>query len=449
MTKVKFFAAFLLICLIFTFSAPFAGAIDDLPDITAKSVIIVDPESGEVVFEKAADERRDIASLTKIMTALIVMEEANMDDIATVSYEALADLDPDSSIADLRVGEEMRVEDLLKCVLVQSANDACNVLAEHLYGSTAAFVAEMNRRAEALGCSNTHFMNAHGLTETGHYSTARDLYTIILEAMKHPQFMEICNTARVEIPATNLKEARVYLSTNYLISAQKVPNYVYYYAKGIKTGHTSAAGYCLASTAEKDNQLYICVVLGSERTESGDSTRIGSFDDTKALYEWAFANFSYQTVLAKNIAVAELPVSLSSEVDYVTLVPNNSIEALLPNDFNPEEVKLDLHLDSPEGVEAPVEKGQKLGTATVMWNGHDYGEVELVALGEASLDKTLLYVQNVKDFFAKPWVMWVGIGIGALIVIYIIFLIVINSKRRRRRAASNYRGSSRNRRRRY
>ncbi len=446
MTKMKFFASFLLFCLILTFAAPLASAIDDVPEISAKSVIIAEPESGEVIYEKNADDRSDIASLTKMMTALIVLEEADMNSVATVSYSALDALDPDSSIADLRPSEEMRVEDLLKCVLIQSANDACNVLAEHLYGSIEAFVARMNERAAELGCTNTHFMNTHGLTEDGHYSSARDLYKIALEALKHPEFLEICNTARVEIPATNVHDARVFLSTNYLISTQKVPDYVYYYAKGIKTGHTSAAGYCLTSTAEKDDILYICVVLGSERDP--ETNRIGSFDDTRALYEWAFDNFSYQQMVTKSTVVAEIPVSLSSEVDYVTLVPNGSIEALLPNDFDPDDVKLDLHLDYEDGIEAPVEKGQKLGTASVTWNGKSYGEIDLVALGSANLDKTLLLIQNVKDFFARPWVLWIVIAAAALIVFYIIFLVVINSKRRRRRrSASNYRGSSRRRRR--
>lgn len=444
MQKKNFLAFFLTLFLITTVLAPAALAYEPAPEVVAQRVFMGEPASGEIIYEKNPDEQATPASLTKVMTALIVLEEADMDDIAVVSQSALDGLHPESSIADLKVGEEMSVENLLKCVLIASANDACNVLAEHLYGSVEGFVDRMNERASELGCTNTHFVNTHGLTEDGHHSTARDMYKITLEALTHPEFLEICNTARVEIPATNKNDAKVFLSTNYLISALKNPDYVYYYAKGIKTGHTSAAGYCLISSAEKDDVYYLLVVMGSERDE--ETGRIGSFDDSKALYEWAFANYKYQTLLQKNTPVSELPVSLSSEVDYVTLVPDRAIDALLPNDFKSEDVKLNVTLDSPDGVQAPVARGQKLGSAEVTWRGRSYGTVELVALGEAKLDKTLEMQKNVGDFFSQKWVIWILVGIGAVILLYIIFVIALNVKRRRRRMrSSNYRGSRRRR----
>ena len=155
----------------------------------------------------------------------------------------------------LKVGEELTVEELLYCIMLSSANEGCNILAEGVAGSIDAFVAQMNSRAAALGCEDTHFVNTNGLPDDDHYTTAWDLYLITREARKHPDFMPIVGTAFHEVPATNLSEPRNLRSTNYLISSWYTRGYLYKGAEGIKTGSTSAAGYCLVASASRNSQI--------------------------------------------------------------------------------------------------------------------------------------------------------------------------------------------------
>ncbi len=440
MKKSKILTFFLfLILLVSLLPVPARAAADTPPEIAAERALLMDPARGTGLEEKDADQQASPASLTKIMTALLVLEEGNLNDMVTVSQSALSDLHPDSSIAGLYVDEEMLLEYLLDCILIASANDACNVVAEHLCGSVDAFVARMNERAAELGCTGTHFMNTHGLTEEGHYTTARDIYKITLAALQDPRFLEICNTASIIIPGTNKSGERIFYSTNHLISRLKSPDYIYHYAKGIKTGHTTAAGYCLVSSAEKDNHYYVCVIMGSRQDE--ETGKIMSFVDSKALYEWAFDSFSEQTLLDPTKALYELPVSLCSEADYVVLKPEHGLTALLPDNFDIEETELKVTVDAPEGVEAPVSKGTKYGEVAVFWHGREYGSVPLVAMNSLQLDKTLMYVRDAKDFLHRPIVRWVGLGLGALLMAYIIFVIILNAARRRkRRNRYGYRG---------
>ncbi|MDR1116685.1 MAG: D-alanyl-D-alanine carboxypeptidase [Oscillospiraceae bacterium] len=433
MKKRKVVALFLLLFAIAGSFAVFpasSSAIDSI-NIAAQYAILVEPASGEILCEKNADVQASPASLTKIMTALIAFEKADFSEYATVTSSALADLHPESSIADLKVDEEILIDDLVKCILVASANDACNVLAEHLFGSIDAFVAEMNRRAAELGCTGTQFKNTHGLTEEGHYTTARDMYIITLEALKHQQFLEICNTASLVIPKTNKAGERTFLSTNHLISRLKSPDYVYYYAKGIKTGHTSDAGYCLVSSAEKDGVFLLSVVMGS--VLDSETGKMMSFVDTKNLFEWGFSNFSHQTMLSAGDAVAELAVRLSSESDYVVLVPEESISALLPNDFNKAEVVLKKDLFKGGEVDAPVVKGDILGRVTVEYKGVEYQTVNLIALNSLKLDKMLYYSANIKEFLSQRWIIFAVLGLFALILLYVIIVVLYNRRRRDKR----------------
>jgi len=406
----------------------------------ADYVILAEPSSGEILYEKNADERANPASLTKIMTALILLEEGNLADTAVVSQSALS-LDPGSSVAGLIVGEEITLEALLDCILIASANDACNVVAEHLYGSVDAFVARMNERAEELGCKNTHFVNTHGLTDENHYTTARDIYTITLAALQYPKFLEICNTASVQIPATNKSAERSFISTNNLITRLKSDQYLYPLAKGIKTGHTSAAGYCLVSSAEKGDLYLVSVVMHSSKNE--ETGLIMSFVDTAALFEWGFNNFSYQDMLTASEPVTELPVTMSSDTDYVVLSTSGSIKALLPNDFSPDQAERNIVLYYPDGVEAPVTKGQILGSMSVFYNGRDYGSVNLVAVNSVERDELLYKIEQIKAFFRQEWVMIAAIGVLSVIIIYTLIVIIAGSRHRRNRARSSYSGRRR------
>ena len=441
MNKNRIFSAFFLLISILSLFAWLPGTVAATDvEVRALHAFLADPTTGEILFEKDADTPTSPASLTKIMTALIAYEEADLSEYATVTQAALDELHPESSIAGLKVGEEMSLDDLLKCILIQSANDACNVLAIHLYGSIDAFVQRMNERATELGCSATKFANTHGLTMAGHYTTARDIYTITLEAMNFKAFTDVCNTASVIIAETNKSPERTFLNTNHLISMLKNPDYIYYYAKGIKTGHTSDAGYCLVSSAEKNGMFLISVVMKSEQDAQTGKTM--SFVDTKELFEWGFANFKYQTMLSQKTTVGEITVRFSDS-DYVSLAPDREISALLPIDFNIDDVILEKELFFEGVADAPINKGDVLGTLKVIYNGRTYGSVNLIALNSLKLDKILYYADQAKQFFAHRWIKNLLIGLISLIVLYAIFVIVYNSNRSRKNKNSNYGGRRR------
>lgn len=232
------------------------------PELNVDSAITVEVSTGKVIYEKNAHDKRFPASTTKVMTALLVLENCELTDKATVSYDALSAVPEGYSTANLQVGETLSIKDLLYALLVRSANEAANVLAEHVAGSVQSFASMMNTRAEELGCETTHFVNPNGVHNEDHYSSAYDLYLIAKEAMKNPTFREIVSTRSYTLPATeqyNIAD-RSFSNTNYLLHASS-KNYYYRYAIGIKTGFTSQAGNCLISAASKDNLEFISVVL--------------------------------------------------------------------------------------------------------------------------------------------------------------------------------------------
>lgn len=440
--KFRIITCLIAVLLFLSLINPSAQAISKI-EVNAARALLVEPASGEILYEKNPDEHANPASLTKLMTALLVLEYGNLDEIATVSPSAFEGLHPAGSSADMKIGEEMSLHDLLYCILVTSGNDACNVVAEHISGSIPAFVSLMNTRAKELGCSNTHFMNTHGLTQEDHYTTCKDIYKIILEAMKYPLFLEICNTASLTIPATNKSEERYFYTTNHLISPLRVPDYLYPYAKGIKTGHTSAAGYCLASSAEKNGLFLISVVMGAEKEE--DTGRIMSFVDTKNLFEWGFSNFSYQTIISSREPIIETKVRLAQDTDYVVLNTSRSIDALLPNDFDPADVEREITVFNEGEITAPITKGQKLGEIKLTYKGRDYGTLGLVALNSIQRDQVLYYMDRVEQFMAQKWVRLALYGLAALLVIYIIIVIIYNRQRRKQQRSSRYYGGTRRR----
>ncbi len=226
MKATRFFSVFFLMALVVNLLAfPVSAAEVSLPadpDIQAKAALLVDANTGNIVYAKNEHEELYPASLTKIMTALLVLEavdsgKLSLDQQLTAS-DTITELDSDGSSAGIQVGEIMTVEQLLYCMLVVSANEACVILAEAVSGDVDTFVDAMNAKAQALGCENTHFVNPTGLHDSQHYTSAWDLYLITKEAMKHEDFMRICDTGDITLPATNLSEARSLHSTNYLIS---------------------------------------------------------------------------------------------------------------------------------------------------------------------------------------------------------------------------------------
>ena len=436
----RFLSVFLLTCLLCTLFTPQALALED-PDIHAKAAILVDGGSGTVLYDKNIHEELPMASITKVMSALLVLEaidrgQLRMDQEVTASQTSMQGMVEDGSTADIKVGETLTVEQLLYCMLVISANETCNILGEAVSGTVDAFVAKMNQRAQELGCKNTHFANTTGLTQSGHYSSAWDISLITREAMKHDVFMTIVNTKAYTVPATNMtdKERELH-STNALISNWRMTGYLYSGAQGIKTGTTDAAGHCLVSSAIRGSRTLISVVLGCEevKTETG-GTRVESFSETARLFDWGFDNFADRTVLDENELICEVPVALSNEVSTVAVRPAYTAEAVLPKDLELEQ--LQRTVTCVDSVDAPVTTGDELGTITISYDGTDYVTVPLLAVADVSASRFLLARKAIGQFFSRTPVKIAAIVLVVLVIAVLVWFRLYGRTRRYGRASS-------------
>ena len=456
----RFFSVFLLVALLMSiWAVPFAFADETVapvedPDIQAAGALLMDAHTGAVVYAKGEHRELYPASLTKIMTFYLVLEaieagKLTMDQELTVTASALEGLSSDGSSANIKEGEIMSVKNLIYCMMVVSANEACNILAEAVSGSVSAFVDAMNAKAKSLGCENTHFVNTNGLHDPAHYTSAWDLYLITKAAMKYDDFMTICDTADVVIPATNLSSERHLYTTNYLISTWRSRGYINPDARGIKTGSTSEAGYCLVSSATRGSLSFISVVLGAERNTLEDGTILTySFYETNRLFNWGFENFGYRTIVeAKDPVSKEASVTLS-KIEHVTLVPAKDIEVLMPNDLQPEDLERDIRI-YVDPVEAPISEGDVLGSMTLSYEGKEYATVDLLANNDVEASKLLVFWRDVQLFFSRTAVK-VAIAVLVVLIVALIVWRVLFSRRRYRYGRSvsytqrrNYRGRRR------
>ena len=453
----RFFALFLALVLsLCLFPAAYAAGDEKPelpadPDILAKAALLVDANTGTVVYAKGEHEELYPASLTKIMTALLTLEaidagKLSMDQELTATATALEGLSSDGSSAGIKVGETMSVRHLLYCMPVVSANEACDILAEAVSGSVSAFVAAMNAKAADLGCENTHFVNPNGLHDPQHYTSAWDMYLITKAAMEYPDFMTICDTAATTIPATNMSGERNLYTTNHLLSNWRVIGYRNTEAHGIKTGSTDAAGHCLVSSATRGSLSFISVILGADRVEENGVGNIRSFSETTRMFNYGFDNFTYKTIVEEKEVIQEVPVSLS-KMDHVTVHPAKDIEVLLPKVLGAGDLERTITLEEP--VEAPVEKGQKLGTMTLSYDGVTYATVDLLASFDVEASKLMTFWRDVKAFFAKTSVRVGLIVLVVLIVVLVLCKLLFGRRRYRygrsvsRRGSGNYRGRRR------
>lgn len=449
----RFLSVFLLTALFTTlYASPRAAALEE-PEIQCKAALLVDAHTGSIVYAKNEHQELYPASLTKIMTCLLTLEaidrgKLSMNQAITVSPSALEGLPSDGSTANIKAGEIMTVEHLLYCMMLVSANEASQILAEAVSGSVAAFVGEMNAKAEALGCANTHFVNPHGIHDSQHYTSAWDMYLITREAMKHEQFMTICDTPTAVIPATNTSSARTLRTTNYLIGSWYTRGYLNGDAHGVKTGSTSQAGHCLVSTATRGTRSFVSVVMGGDRTElENNEIRTYSFYDTNQLFNWAFDNFTYQTLLKAGDPVLEVAVSLS-EKDYVIAHPARDIEVLLPSDVTPEALERTVTLTA-DPVEAPIAAGDILGSMTLSHDGVEYAAVNLLALNDVEASRSQILLRDMRLFFGQTSVKAAGGVLAVLVILFAAWKLIFSRRRYRygrsvgRSRRNGYRGRRR------
>lgn len=253
----------------------------DGPAIGAEGAILMDADTGEILYAKNIDAKLYPASTTKLMTCLVAIENASLSDLVTINQSAIDANDRDGSNMGLYAGEQLTVEELLYGILINSANEACNALAEHISGDTASYVELMNAKAKELGCTNTHFVTTNGLTDPDHYTSAKDLAIIASEFFKHDIFCRISHIGMYDLPETSLHREHSLYSKNKLFKNRQ---YGYEYLIGSKTGYTTDARQTLVSGAEKDGVRLVCVILKEESPYQ--------FEDTVNLFEYGFNNFS-------------------------------------------------------------------------------------------------------------------------------------------------------------
>lgn len=442
--KHTFFALLASLTLLLPLCLTTALAVED-PEIAAVSALLVDAKTDTVLYDKDIYSHQAPASLSKIMTGLLVMEaidegSLSLDQVITVDATAMTGLSGVPSYANIRTGEELTIEQLLQCMLVVSADEASHILAQAVCPTRDEFITLMNQRAVELGCENTMFTNPSGLHASEQYSCAWDLYLIAKEAMTHDLFQEICDTPNLTIPATNLSSERVLYTTNSLLSQFRLLGYVNTEANGVQSGYNDAAGYCLLTSAERDEMSVFSVVLGAQRVllDTG-SYQTQSYSETTRLLNWGFDSFGYDVILETTEVLGELPVTLSTEMNYVTVQPSQSITILLDNDIVAEEMERNVtfYYDS---VEAPVSQGDVLGEVSVTYQGETYGTAPLIARHGVSISQRLVYQRDALELLSQQWVHMAALGVVLLIVALFILKFFLG-KRRYRYGKSVSRGS--------
>lgn len=372
------------------------------PSIESEAALLIDNKTGKILYEKNASKKMYPASTTKIMTAILTLENCNLNDIITASYNAVQSVPEGYANAEIQIGEQLSVKQLLQLLLVHSANDSANVLAEHVGGSIDSFVSMMNTKAHELGLSNTHFTNAFGKQDSNHYTTAHDLATIMQYCLKNDDFRQLAGSASCSIPATNLHSIRQYSSTNDLINPNS--NLYYKYLTTGKTGFTTEAGDCLVSSAYKNDLELICVILGG-KTTNNVSTR---FTETKKLYDYGYNNFSVNQIVSKDDVIIQIQVqNATKETQDLNLIAESSISALVPNEISTNSITPKINLN--ENISAKIDEGTILGTATYKIDNTEY-------------TTNLLASHDVLESFSIPFsILNIGIIVIALLATYLIF----------------------------
>lgn len=341
--------------------------------IGSPSCILIESSTGKILYEKNSNERRFPASTTKIMTAILTVENCNLTDVATASHNAVYSVPPTYSHASIVEGEELTIEQLLNVLLIQSASDAANTLAEHVGGSIENFAQMMNDKAKEIGCKNTHFVNPDGVSNDDHYTTAYDLALMGQYAMKYDAIRNIVCKTQYSLPKTNKydKEDRIFNTTNDLLrvnNSNSPDNYYYEYANGIKTGYTTEAGSCIVASAKKDGLEVIAVVLGAETTEEGYSIR---YPDCKTLFNYAFDNYKLEDIVKPEDVIDEISVAdATKDTANLKLSPESTITAVVDKNQNIDELEPEIELD--ENLSAPISAGEVVGKVTYTIDNKNY-----------------------------------------------------------------------------
>ena len=435
MKKMRIFSTFLTIILIFgALNVPVRAAEDD-PAVTsgchsvdaamtlsseekitktAKAAILYELNSGTMLYAHNPDGKIYPTSMVKMMTVLVALENADPDEMVTVTRSMRQQVPIGILGIDLKTEEEISLRDLLYCTMVASATDASVVAAIHVGGSIDGFLQMMNDKAAELGCQNTNYSNVHGLHDENTYTTARDICRITEAALKNEDFRAMFSTAKYTVPATNKSEERTIKTTNNMMNEG---NSKYYDKRvtGGKTGATDEGGRCLTLTAEKDGMQILCVLMGATPTmaENGSVDAYGSFEESKILIDYAFDNFEFRQVFFDGQSLAQYPVN--NGASHVVTQATTSISTVLPADVDETQLKWDYRL-SNSNLTAPIEKGQNLGVVQVWYGTKCLAQTDMVAMNAVKIAQSPIIPEKPAGVFGGSlWtILLIVVGLAVL-----------------------------------
>lgn len=406
-----FIIEFILLFLLFSSCSSFASDTLTL-DLSAESAILIDSSTGQILYSKNEQEQRYPASTTKILTAILAIENCSLDEKVTASYNAVMSIPSGYSNAEIRVGESLTVKELLEVFLVHSANEAGYILAEHISGTVSDFADLMNAKASELGCSNTHFTNPSGLHDKNHYTTAYDLSLIAKYCMQNTTFRSIVSMPSCTILATDMHEQRYFLNTNDMLNSKS--KYYDEYVIGIKTGFTSQAKNCLIAGYKKDGIELISVILGAPQNASNGLS--GKFTDTKTLFDYGMNNFSNKTIASKGQVITQIKIEhATADTQNLDLILENDITALVSNSKDLSSLEPEIKLN--ENLSAPIAENTVLGTITYTIDGISCTEN---IVSSHSVKASTLFEIILKLFFA-------------IIILFIVYELMYPKKKKKTR----------------
>ncbi len=372
--KKRFFIIMTLIITLFSlYTLSLADTTENDFQIYSSGSVLIDAKTGKILLQKDMNKQLYPASTTKILTAILAIENLNLNSKLTASRSAVMSIPSGYSNAGIKVGESLSVSDLLEMFLIHSANEVGYIFAEEISGNIDNFANLMNQKASELGCTNTHFTNPSGIHDVNHYSTAYDMALIAKYCMQNETFRNIVNKKSCKFSATDLyPEERYFKNTNSLLDSSN--RYYYEYAIGIKTGFTTQAKNCLIAGAKKDGIELIAVMLGAEATENGQS---GRYVDAKNFFDFGFSNYEIKQFLNEGEKITEIEVkNATKETKNLNLIAKTSLSTTFKSDFNVSDLQPSIEIN--ENITAPIAKDKVLGKISYTIDGIIY-ESDLIA----------------------------------------------------------------------
>lgn len=372
--KKRFFIIITLIITLFSlYTLSFADTTENDFQIYSSGSVLIDAKTGKILLQKDMNKKLYPASTTKILTAILAIENLNLDSKLTASRSAVMAIPSGYSNAGIKAGESLSVSDLLEMFLIHSANEVGYIFAEEISGNIDNFANLMNKKASELGCTNTHFTNPSGIHDVNHYSTAYDMALIAKYCMQNETFRNIVNKKSCKFSATDLyPEERYFKNTNSLLDSSN--RYYYEYAIGIKTGFTTQAKNCLIAGAKKDGIELIAVMLGAEATENGQS---GRYVDAKNLFDYGFENYKIMDFLKEGSQIKNIEIkNATKETKKLNLIAKSSLSATFQTNFDISTLVPTIEIF--ENINAPIAKDTVLGKVSYNIDGIVY-ESDLIA----------------------------------------------------------------------